>query len=52
MKESHAAHEKRTVGLVERHHEVVAFVGDRTPGNMLEGNDGFLDHTKQTVADD
>jgi hypothetical protein len=52
MQESHATHQQRAVCLIERHHQVVALVGDGAAGDVLEGDHRFLDDTKEAVADD
>jgi hypothetical protein len=52
MKKTDAAHEERAVSLIERHHKVVTFVGDRAPGHMLQRDDSFFNHAKQPMTDD
>ena len=52
MQEADAAHQQRAVGLIERDHQVVALVGDRAAGHMLERDHRLLDDAEQPMADD
>ena len=52
MQEADAAHEQRAVRPVERHHEVVALIGDGAARDVLQGDDRLVDDAEQAVADD
>ena len=52
VQEADATHEQRAVGAVEGDHEVVALVGNRAAGDVLQRDHRLVDDAEEPMADD